>query len=64
MKIKTTTTTEAKFTMEDLKEILSEKLGYSKEDVDICTIYETQVMSGIVMDVFKGLKVTVKKIIL
>lgn len=67
MKIKTTKTVEAVFTIADLKEILSEKLGLSSEDIYMTDITKTHSEPGYdphdayYTEVFDGIKVTYKE---
>ncbi len=64
MNIKTTKTVEAVFTIADLKEILSEKLGLSSEDINIKQITETHEEPGgdphdvWYTEIFTGIKLT------
>ena len=66
MEIKTTKTVEAIFTINDLKEVLSEKLGMSAKDVDLNVIMnqESWQISNLETesyDVFAGIKITYKQ---
>jgi len=64
MEIKTTITVEAVFTIDDLKEILSEKLGISAKEVEIREITETHAEPGgdphdaWYTEIFTGIKLT------
>ena len=67
MDIKTTKTVEAVFTIADLKEILSEKLGMAPEDVSISETTKTEMVLGYdihdadYIQIFTGIKLTYKE---